>query len=331
MKAIALFNNKGGVGKTSLVYHLAWMFSDLGVDVVAADFDPQANLTSMFLPEERLEELWPDGEHAKSILGAVGPILRGLGDISPPWVEEISPKLGLIVGDLGLSRFEARLSSAWPDCMDRNEAAFRTVSSFYRILLKAAQERSAELVLIDVGPNLGAINRSDMIAADCVVVPLAADLFSLQGLKNLGPNLREWRAEWIDRLQRRPQDAELPLPKAEMAPIGYVVLQHAVRLDRPVRAYERWMERIPGTYATEVLQRKPRSSVTVGNDPNCLAMLKNYRSLMPLAQDALKPMFSLRQADGALGGHTYAVQDCYDDFKRLATQIAKKAAVTIRT
>ena len=37
MKTIAFFNNKGGVGKTTLVYHLAWMYADL---------DPQANLTA---------------------------------------------------------------------------------------------------------------------------------------------------------------------------------------------------------------------------------------------------------------------------------------------
>jgi chromosome partitioning protein len=58
MKTIAFFNNKGGVGKTSLVYHLAWMYADLGLSVIAADFDPQANLTSMFLEDDRLEELW---------------------------------------------------------------------------------------------------------------------------------------------------------------------------------------------------------------------------------------------------------------------------------
>ena len=60
MKTIAFFNNKGGVGKTSLVYHLSWMYADLGLSVVAADLDPQANLTSMFLGDERLEQLWPD-------------------------------------------------------------------------------------------------------------------------------------------------------------------------------------------------------------------------------------------------------------------------------
>ena len=45
MKTIAFFNNKGGVGKTTLVYHLAWMYAELGYSVVAADLDPQANLS----------------------------------------------------------------------------------------------------------------------------------------------------------------------------------------------------------------------------------------------------------------------------------------------
>jgi len=80
MKTIAFFNNKGGVGKTSLVYHLAWMFADRGVPVLAADLDPQANLTAMFLNEERLEEIWPeDEEHQATIFGAVRRFCGGLG------------------------------------------------------------------------------------------------------------------------------------------------------------------------------------------------------------------------------------------------------------
>ena len=74
MKTIALFNNKGGVGKTSLVYHLAWMYADLGVQVVVADLDPQANLTSMFLDEDRMEQLWPDGDHPQTVFGALRPL-----------------------------------------------------------------------------------------------------------------------------------------------------------------------------------------------------------------------------------------------------------------
>ena len=329
MKTIAFFNNKGGVGKTSLVYHLAWMYADLGVSVVAADLDPQANLTAMFLGEERLEILWPDDEHPDSILGAVSPILRGLGDITIPHVESVTSNLGLIVGDLGLSRFEAKLSSAWPECMSRDEAAFRTESAFHRVILKAAEARDAKLVLIDVGPNLGAINRAAIIAANHVVFPLAPDLFSLQGLKNLGPTLSEWRAEWRDRLDRRPGDPSLLLPTAEIRPAGYVVMQHAVRADRPVKAYQKWMRRIPGIYRKEVLNEEGGKIPSAETDSHCLALLKHYRSLMPMAQEALKPIFHLKAADGALGGHIYAVQDCYDDFEKLAKAIAVKCAVNI--
>ena len=329
MKTIAFFNNKGGVGKTSLVYHLAWMYADLGISVIAADLDPQANLTAMFLGEERLETLWPDGDHPESILGAVAPILRGLGDIQGPHVEQITTNLGLVAGDLGLSRFEARLSSAWPACLSRDEAAFRTESAFHRVVVKAAQTSSAQLVLIDVGPNLGAINRAAIIAANYVVFPLARDLFSLQGLRNLGPTLREWRSEWQDRLDRRPADPTLDLPAAGICPAGYIVMQHAVRADRPVKAYQKWMKRIPGVYRKEVLDQDGGSIPPVEEDPECLALLKHYRSLMPMAQEVLKPMFHLKAADGALGGHIYAVQDCYADFKRLAQVIAAKCEVCI--
>ena len=196
MKTIAFFNNKGGVGKTSLVYHLAWIYSELGLNVIACDFDPQSNLSAMFLDEDRLEELWPDGQHPQTIFGCITPILDGLGDIADPHVEEVADNLGLIVGDLGLSLYEDRLSDAWPRCHDEDGAAFRATTAFHRIMLKANELRDADLILMDLGPNLGAINRAVLIAAQHVIIPLTPDLFSLQGLKNLGPTFRRWRQEW---------------------------------------------------------------------------------------------------------------------------------------
>lgn len=149
----------------------------------------------MFLDADRLEELWPDDAHRNTVLGMVQPILKGIGDIAEPHVENIADNIGLVVGDLGLSGFEDKLSDAWPRCHDGDESAFRVISAFYRGLAKAAEARAAEAVLIDVGPNLGAINRAAIIAARHVVIPLAPDLFSLQGLRNLGPTLRRWRVE----------------------------------------------------------------------------------------------------------------------------------------
>ena len=327
MKTIAFFNNKGGVGKTTLVYHLAWMYADLGFSVVAVDLDPQANLSTVFLNEERLEQLWPDGEHSSSILGAISPILRGLGDIQEPHVEQLASNLGIVVGDLALSSFEARLSSAWPDCLSRDESAFRTESAFHRTIRMAASRQNADLVLIDVGPNLGAINRAAIIAANFVVFPLAPDLFSLQALRNVGPTLQEWRNEWGDRLERRPKVPDLDLPSADIVPGGYIVMQHAVRAGRPVQAYQKWIRRIPEVYRKEVLGGAGCNVSSTEDDTECLATLKHYRSLMAMAHEARKPMFRLTAADGALGGHIHAVQDCYEDFAKLAEAIAAKCDI----
>ena len=58
MKTILFFNNKGGVGKTTLVYHFAYMLAELGYKTLAVDLDPQANLTSMFLTDDKLYLLY---------------------------------------------------------------------------------------------------------------------------------------------------------------------------------------------------------------------------------------------------------------------------------
>jgi len=325
---LAFFNNKGGVGKTSIVYHLAWMYADLGMNVVAADLDPQANLTAAFLSEQRMMQLWPEGDHPSTIYGCVQPLIRGVGDIHAPHIEKISYRLVLLPGDLALSSFEDQLSEVWPKCLDGDERAFRVTSAFWRIMQAAAEEHKAQIVLVDLGPNLGAINRASLISCDYVVVPLSPDLFSLQGLRNLGPRLRTWRADWKKRLEVNPA-ADLKLPSGAMKPVGYLIQQHSVRLDRPVQAYDRWIAQIPSTYRRAVLDEQLREPLSIEMDPDCLALLKHYRSLMPMAQQARKPMFHLRPADGALGSHFQAAQSARKDFSHLAAKIAERINVVI--
>ena len=108
-----------------------------------------------------------------------------------------------------------------------------------------------------------------------VVFPLAPDLFSLQALRNVGPTLREWRNDWQDRLERRPQVQDLQLPTADILPAGYIVTQHAVRAGRPVQAYQKWIKRIPNVYRKEALEQTGSSVSSTENDSECLATLKH--------------------------------------------------------
>lgn len=325
---IAFFNNKGGVGKTSLVYHLAWMYSNLGLKVVAADLDPQANLTAAFLDEDRLEEIWEKSNGYNTVFRCIKPLLSGTGDIADPELEEIEDNLSILTGDLQLSEFEDELSSQWPDCLDRKERAFRVISTFWRLLTKAALITEADVVLVDLGPNLGAINRAALIASDYVVVPLSPDLFSLQGLKNLGPTLQRWREEWNERIEKNPVK-DLALPVGKMQPVGYIILQHGVRFDRPVKAYQRWIEKIFQIYNSEVIHQESKIVANPAEDPNRLALLKHYQSLMPMAQESRKPIFHLKPADGAIGAHVEAVKNVYWDFKELAEKIAQRTGLSL--
>ncbi|MCU0318846.1 MAG: AAA family ATPase [Flavobacteriales bacterium] len=316
---ITFFNNKGGVGKTSLVYHVAWMLNNLGVRTLAVDLDPQANLTAAFMTDEALEEIWSDPPSTSTIYGCIEPLSSGTSDVQTPDLTEIAESLWLLNGDMRLSALEDELSSQWPDCMDRKVRAFRVISAISRVIQAGAKEVRAEVIIADVGPYLGALNRAAMVATDHVVVPLAADLFSMKGLENLGRTLRAWREQWQERLPRNP-DATIPLPSGNMQPTGYVLMQHAVRLDRPVQAYQKWVDKAPAIYARYVLGTP---EPVPGNDPNRIDMIKHYRSLMPMAQEARKPMFHLKPADGAIGGHVAAVQACYRDFDRLTREILK--------
>lgn len=316
---LAFFNNKGGVGKTTLVYHLAWMCSDSGVPVLAADLDSQANLTSAFIDETSLEQLWAAQE---TITSALAPLFDGVGDVRSPIPHAVAPNLHVCIGDLALSRFEDDLSASWAKCSDGDARAFRVTSAFWRVLQLAAAETGARVILVDLGPSLGALNRAALVAADHVVVPLGADLFSLQGLANLGPRLRQWRAQWQDRASRNPVP-ELDLPTGQMLPAGYVILQHAIQDSRVVKAYQRWRSRIPETYARWVLDLDSWSD-SVPEDAQCIGELRHYHSLVPMAQDARKPIFHLRSADGAIGSHAAAVRQAQQDFLALATEIARR-------
>jgi cellulose biosynthesis protein BcsQ len=328
---LTFFNNKGGVGKTSLVFHLAWMFSEMGKRVVTIDLDPQANLTSAFLREETLEELWDPQEPphgGTTVFRCIQPLTK-VGDILKPATQEINARLFLVPGDLALAGFEDELSSAWPAAMGSNNLyrPFRLLTAFWQVAQMAAQQHEADLILADVGPNLGAINRSALIGSDYVVIPLAADLYSLQGLRNLGPTLARWRSDWRKRVDNW-TEPDFSLPEGRMAPQGYILMQHMERLSRPVKAYKKWADRIPGTYRESVMKLQA-GVLDKANDGNCLARLKHYRSLVPMAQEVRKPIFHLSSADGAIGSHSQAVQDAWSDFKALAVAIDVRMNSTV--
>ena len=324
MNTIVFFNNKGGVGKTTSIYHVAWMLSELGHKVLAVDLDPQCNLSSMFLSEERLAEIVNrESGVSLTILDSLEPITEGEAYV-PVHIESISDNenISLLIGDLSLSSFEDQLSKKWTDCLNGEIFAFK-ISSIFKTLLEDASKRSeADYILIDVGPNLGAINRSVLISTNFIIIPVAPDLFSLQGMKNLGAAIKRWKEEWEERVNKFPPNKDKSLlADGKMLSLGYIIMQYSAKEDRPVKAFSQWFDRIPNVYNEHILKTILDTNVSVNNDPNKIAFIKHYHSLAPLSQEARKPMFLLKHADGAIGSHAEAVTKCHETFEALSYRI----------
>ena len=110
-----------------------------------------------------------------------------------------------------------------------------------------------------------------------------------------------------------------------MQPVGYVVQQPGIRLGRPVRAYDEWVNQMPQEYTRQLLGREAGPyPASPAEDANYLATIKHYRSLVPLAQTAHKPVFRLTSADGAIGSHAAAASDAYAHFQEMAAELVQR-------
>ncbi len=331
---IACFNGKKGVGKTTLVYHLSWTFADRGLRVLAADMDPQAGLTASFLGEDHLEKLWWDNPQKHTITDDLTPLVRGTGEPRlEPCPIEIDEKLFLLPGDLELACLENDFSRHWAACLEGLPRAFEVTFALRGIIQAYAREAGCGLVLMDLGPTLGALNRAALFAADYLVMPLTPDMHGLLGLRNTARALETWRKEGLKRLQLRRESAKKnPLskssgpepPETGIQPLGYVVMGHTVGSDDFMKNAERWVAAIPDVYAKEISRGIPVPPAAAGQqrgDLNCIGRVKNYRSLITMTREAGKPMFHLLPADGAIGSHHHAVTDARKSFNQLAEAV----------
>lgn len=332
MKSLVFFNNKGGVGKTTLSFNLAHMLARQGPRVVVLDYDPQCNISAILLDETVLADVWEGEQPGATVKDCLDLVRRGKGDVLQPRLSQVADGLWLLPGHLGLSRFEQTLAEGFAKTLGvDNERALDLTTALDLLSNLAADAVDADILLIDVGPSLGALNRAALLACDHVVLPVAPDLFSLQGLRNVGPTLREWRQDWQTVRERGLQDKPQEwLPPHDFMPLGYVVQQHLARADRPVTGYRRWAEMIPSEYRRFILDEPdPPPGLTMEQDPHRLAMIPHYASLVPIAQQARKPIFDLKQADGVGGGQLQAVARCRKGFEDIARTLMERIGVDV--
>ncbi|MFY7865521.1 ParA family protein [Roseateles sp.] len=333
MKSIAFFNNKGGVGKTTLACNLvSYMNMEIGKRVLLVDADPQCNATQAILSEEECEQIYlAENPTSKTLYSYLSPFEMGEPQIQLP----AEPLLGtrnrfgtdLIPGHPSMSIIEDKLSDAWSAVRGRDIGGYR-ITNWCNQLLDSLQERY-DLIVFDVGPSLGALNRSIILSCDYIVTPFGCDIFSLLGIKNISEWINKWDAQYMssvsDGLQENPKAFERYKLISDTSNkhrfLGYSVQQYVSRQfkagPRPVKSYDEIMKQIPGT-----VQETMRDLVGGGLDLNDLELghIPYLYSLVPMAQAAKAPMHALEYSDGVIGNQYGQVKD----FKKLMSEISQK-------
>jgi chromosome partitioning protein len=326
MKSIAFFNNKGGVGKTTFTFHLGYALEQMGKKILFVDLDPQCNLTAHICTEEAIDASWSDS--GNSIYKAVEPIVTGAGDMKnvPPHKVD-GRNIWVFMGDLMLSDFEGELSSAWTQILAGQERGFRVTSAIYRLVQEFAKQEGIDYILIDLAPNLGSLNRSILLGCDNFIVPMIPDLFSLRGSQNLGRVFSDWIRNYNNSKNRT---GSLPfiIPPGTPKFSGYILQQFNIYRARKTKAYEKWSLQIPQYIVDYVVSPLTDPDLSILNlvlplSNYQIGEFKNYHSLIPMAQNGLKPVFELTGADGVIGAHYEYVAACKAEFHGIASYITK--------
>ncbi|TWE27397.1 ParA family protein [Prauserella muralis] len=333
MKTISFFNHKGGVGKTTMLFNLAVEMGVLGKRVLMVDLDAQANLTAISLQDAELENIFDPDSDNLTVAHAFAPLVGGSGDVTPPPSVEVRPDaVWILPGDIRLSDYESIMPGAWTEALAGQERGFRVTSAPYRLIQNIAETVNADFTFVDLGPNVGALNRAALLASDYLIVPMASDLFSLRALPSVGKSLTTWIGQWKTARSVAPE-LSFELPKGLPKVLGYVSQQFNVYRGEATQAFSRWIDQMPERIAQGLLE--PLSVHDDGRggslaDPAAssgakVGDLKNFHSLVPHAQTLRKAIFELAADEVVRGGQVTRAKASEEQFKALCENVIARA------
>lgn len=332
MKAIAVFNNKGGVGKTTLLCNLAaYLAKRQGYKVLVVDADPQCNATQSVLKPEVVDRIYDKGKDY-TLWTFATPIKSGKGYAQElRYFEPTDFGFGLIAGDPKMSLLEDLLSADWLTSTAGQERGLRTTLMFSELLSRCGE---FDIVFFDMGPSLGAINRAVLLACDYFVVPASLDIFTIQAVRNISAALQDWRKKLeigLGNIDFDDADVGASYAGWNLKFGGYVTQQYTFRRDahgqkQAVKAYERILKRLPQSINASILKEYEGISA----DPLAyeLGSIPYFHSLVPLSQTSNKPIFDLRSADGVVGAHFAKVAEFEEVIGEVANNIVARCGLT---
>jgi cellulose biosynthesis protein BcsQ len=246
MKIISVFNNKGGVGKSTLSFHLAHALAEKNYKTLILDLDPQSNLSLQCLTPEQLESMWDEEEDfiedfqealtasgktveeffetPRTIHCLLKPIEDGVFEsLSLGNVVKINDELGIIPGRLSLHTYEDKIAKFWSDAFMGGPQALRILTSIRKICLEANRKFGYQVAIIDTSPSLSMLNRVIISTSTGFLVPCMPDMFSTFGIKNIGRALKFWKSQFDTMYSLLPDKKRQDFPDEFVKFLGFTI------------------------------------------------------------------------------------------------------------
>ncbi len=325
-KVISLFNHKGGVSKTTTVFHLGWKIASLGKKVLIVDADPQCNLTGLTLGLEDYDSLFAfyDSKQNTDIFNSLAPMFALESEtMSSPMgktsaAKTKNPNLSILAGNIRFSEIDIQIATAITSS-GTIPVLRRFVGSINHLIRKIASQHGFDIVLVDMSPSVSATNQCILMGSDYFIVPISPDFYCYQAIDSLSNVLPKWARD-INQFRQGGDEYSLPMNNPKM--LGFISQNYRIYTTEQkedeadqksmAKAYKDWLDRIkeaasrklvPSLRDNEMIVDEKLFKECVSYDaPYHLAGVQNFNTLIPVSQKLSKPIFELTDKDGNWSG-----------------------------
>jgi chromosome partitioning protein len=304
LTTIALYNNKGGVSKTTTTFNLAVYLSKIkNRKILIIDADSQSNITELFFSSDA--NFWDSVSETlpgDSIFDAMRARLEGsTSRVDVTKVKLCTNKryenLFLLRGDIRFSALaEGYFSSAIEQAITSNVNQKATYLSFRRMVRDFIDHYKFDNILFDLGPSTGAISRLALLACDGYFVPVTPDRFSALAVRSLPQVLREWFVHdqlVLSTLPPYGMESNYTLPVF----CGAISQQFQVHKGKIKKSFDRWNERIIEQLKEGFTNSNDLPSYKKYRTDPVIAQIENLGPAAPLSQMLGKAIFDISQED----------------------------------
>jgi chromosome partitioning protein len=331
-KIISLFNHKGGVSKTTTVFHLGWKMARLGQKVLIVDADPQCNLTGLTLGLEDYDSLFKfyDSKQNTDIFNSLAPIFAidsvgAVASLSTSITETRNENLFVLAGNIRFSEIDTQIATALTS--SGTIPILRTfVGAFHNLIKRISKEHDIDIVLIDMSPSVSATNQCILMSSDYFIIPLSPDFYCYQAIDSLSNVLPKWAVD----VHTFKGKGDYSLPETPPKMLGFITQNYRIytvnndeaedlEQKQMAKAYSEWLDKIKAVTGATLVPALRKAKMIVDesvfreavsyDSPYNLAGIQNFSGLIPVSQKLSKPIYELTETDGNWSGARWLRKD----------------------